>query len=193
MYLPKPPDLSKKPNQGPEIWCEFCTAKVHYSYVPHANKYHFDIISKIWPGCDECKMYFPTIQSLDSHNLAKHKVSTASFRNRKLIPNRRVFNCEFCPRSFVIARLCWRHAQKEHSDAISQLWLKCDVCDLHFPNSEVMAIHKSAKHNRKKSGQSGFLQPSATINNFISWGGSHGLVVDGNEQVRILALNTNSH
>jgi hypothetical protein len=54
MYLPKPPDLNKKPNQGPVIWCEFCTAKVHYSYVPHANKHHYDIISKIWPG-NTCK------------------------------------------------------------------------------------------------------------------------------------------
>jgi len=95
-------------------------------------------------------MFFPTVQSLDSHNLAKHKVSTASFRNRKLMPDRRVFSCEFCPRSFVIARLCWRHAQKEHGDVISQLWLKCDACNLHFPNSDVLAIHTTTKHNRKK-------------------------------------------
>ena len=151
MYYPKPLDVNKKHNHGPVIWCEFCTAKVHYSYVPHANKYHSDIISKIWPGCEDCKMYFPTIQSLDSHNLAKHKVSTSSFRNRKLTPGRKVTTCEFCPRSFVIARLCWKHAQREHPEIISQLWLKCNVCDLHFPNIEVLTIHIKAKHNRKKT------------------------------------------
>jgi hypothetical protein len=111
----------------------YCSRQVHYSYVPHANKHHFDIISKIWPGCEECKMYFPTIQSLDSHNLAKHKVSTSSFRNRKLTPGRKVTTCVFCSKSFVIARLCWRHAQREHADVVSQLWLKCQICELHFP------------------------------------------------------------
>ena len=150
MYYPKPPDLNKKQNQGPIIWCEFCSATVHYSYVPHANKHHFDIISKIWPGCDDCNMFFPTIQSLDSHNLAKHKVSTSSFRNRKLTPGRKVTTCVFCEKSFVIARLCWRHAQREHADIISQLWLKCKICELHFPNSEVLSIHVKAKHNKKK-------------------------------------------
>jgi hypothetical protein len=108
-------------------------------------------------------MYFPTIQSLDSHNLAKHKVSTASFRNRKLMPDRRVFNCEFCPRSFVIARLCWRHAQREHGDVIAQLWLKCGVCDLHFPNAEVLAIHTTAKHNRKRAGKTNLNKPNTFL------------------------------
>jgi len=43
----------------PRIYCEFCSANVTYIYVSHANKLHYDIISKVWIGCEECDQFFP--------------------------------------------------------------------------------------------------------------------------------------
>ncbi len=43
----------------PRIYCEFCSANVTYIYVSHANKLHYDIISKVWIGCDDCDQFFP--------------------------------------------------------------------------------------------------------------------------------------
>ena len=79
-YYPVRPEVRRR-KIGLSVGCEFCSDSVTNNYVPHANRYHRDEIASVWPGhCQECKMYFPSIKSFDSHNLAKHKTSTSSYR-----------------------------------------------------------------------------------------------------------------
>ena len=138
--------------ETPGIRCEFCSKVVRYSLVPHANKLHFDIISKIWPNCEKCNMYFPTIESLNMHNLAKHKLMTRQNWKEDLTTGRRkiLATCEFCFKTFRYGRNCWRHAQKEHLKEISQIWLNCPDCNLYYPNNRVLDFHKMTSHRKNK-------------------------------------------
>ena len=55
-------------------------------YSQHVNKEHFSIISKEWNGCDDCQLFFPTVELLMAHlELSRHVSQLPKIQ------------CQFCP------------------------------------------------------------------------------------------------
>jgi hypothetical protein len=77
-YYPVPEEQRRKKfsNGGVIVKCEFCSKSLKNNFVYHANRFHHEVIANAWPGhCAECNMFFPSISSYRSHNLAKHKIT----------------------------------------------------------------------------------------------------------------------
>jgi hypothetical protein len=126
LYLPKRPEDRRRTRDPstPAIYCEFCSARVTYVYVGHANKQHRDTVSKIWIGCDECGLYFPNSASLAGHKRSKHSKREA--KAAKPSPPKS-FVCEFCSRTFCKAKVLYGHASRHHFESVSKLWHHCKV------------------------------------------------------------------
>ncbi len=113
-----------------KIQCTYCPDRFLQidRFIGHAILKHYDAVIKDWFECPDCKKYFPS-----EEHLKNHQSSHQTFKRRET-------KCLYCnlqiPRTRYIA-----HVNKEHFDAVCNVWKICDKCSLYFPTEQVLSVH----------------------------------------------------
>ena len=111
-----------------ESWrCDFCRKELSddRNLGHHVHKYHKRQMEKHWHCCQQCKMFFPSKQSLLVHQRKMHLDFCGSM----------VTTCNLCKSEFPTFESFCIHANKNHLEQLKEKtdWLFCKKCLLYWP------------------------------------------------------------
>jgi hypothetical protein len=108
--------------------CQFCPRKCDTAKElrTHTNISHFQEASETWFKCGNCKTLFKTEEELKEGHKCNRQTET---------------HCEFCPKLFASNVKYYRHANRQHPEEVSKLWLNCRACSHFFPSDAELKRH----------------------------------------------------
>ncbi len=129
----------------PKYHCKTClqTWLTRDKFLKHCRNFHFEDVAKNWLPCKICNFPFPDQVGVDAHIRAVHK---ASLEEEEVKAGELLLQCDFCKTKLSSEAGFLRHMRFIHLDIVKKDWVKCNLCNVYFPDGDTVEGHKNESH-----------------------------------------------